>query len=156
MDNNNLYGTDNNNASDNNNTAGSNANPYESPVQTDNNMSNNTYQQNYSTQPYQQNYNQQNYNQQPYGQQTYYSNVQEEPERASGLAIASMVCGIVSIVICCAWYLAAPLGIAAIALGIINNVKKLGGKGMAISGIITGSFGLLLAIGWFVVYLLSL
>lgn len=153
MDNNNLYGTDNNNA-----------NPYENNVQTDKGMNsgmNDAYQQPYSTQPAdnqpyanqpyngQQPY--QDYNNQQYGQQNYYAGAPEEPKKASGLAIASMVCGIVSIVICCVWYLAAPLAIAAIVLGIINNVKKLGGKGMAVAGIITGTCGLLLVIALCVV-----
>lgn len=144
MDNNNLYGTENNHE------AGSNANPYEPVPQQDGSV-NHTYQQTYTTQPY----NNQPYSGQPYGQQTYgqnyYTNIQEEPQKASGLAIASMVCGIISIVICCVWYLAAPLAIAAIVLGIVNNVKKLGGKGMAIAGIITGACGLLLVIALFVI-----
>lgn len=134
-----------------NNNMSNNGNPYESKPQGDNNVyrsDNSGYQQSnpYTSQPYgggQQNY--QGYN------QNYYAGLPQEPQKASGLAIASMVCGIISIVICCVWYLAAPLAIAAIVMGIINNVKQLGGKGMAIAGIITGVIGLLLVIALFVI-----
>ena len=84
----------------------------------------------------------------PYEQQNYYSNIPQEPQKdkASGMAIASMVCGILSIVLCCVWYISIILSIVAITLGIINMIKKYGGKGMAIAGIITGSFGVVLSI----------
>ena len=163
MDNNNLYGSDNNTSG----TNGATGNPYESAPQQDNNntyvkpeggMNNGGYQQPYGSQPYN---NQQPYStQQPYnGQQQYqtynqpnnYYSAAEEPQKASGLAIASMVCGILSIVLCCVWYLSAILAIAAIVMGIINNVKKMGGKGMAIAGIVTGACGLLLAIAWIII-----
>lgn len=70
----------------------------------------------------------------------------QENKKASGLAIASMVCGIVSIVLCCIWYISIILAIVAVVLGVINNVKGLGGKGMAIAGIVTGAIGIILAV----------
>lgn len=73
-----------------------------------------------------------------------------------GLAIAGMVCGILSIVFCClstmAWYLAVPgliMSIAAVA-------KKYKGRGMAIAGIICSSLGLILSVGLFVVIFLDM
>jgi hypothetical protein len=68
---------------------------------------------------------------------------------SQGQAIASMVCGIVSLVICCAWFLSGPLAIVAIVFGhlAISKTKKdparFGGKGMARAGLITGYLGLL-------------
>lgn len=67
-----------------------------------------------------------------------------------GLAIASMVCGIVSIVCCCMWLFSLMLAIAAIVLGIIALNKKYDGKGMAIAGIITGGIGFLLSLFWLI------
>lgn len=61
-----------------------------------------------------------------------------------GFAIASLICGILSILCCCFVWLALVLGIAGIVLGIITLTQKYEGKGMAIAGIITGGVGLLL------------
>ena len=58
------------------------------------------------------------------------------------MAIASMVCGIVSIVICCCEYIAIPLGIVAVVLGVLSIKKGQGGKGMAIAGIVCGGVAL--------------
>lgn len=68
-----------------------------------------------------------------------------------GLGIASMVCGILSILmICCVYvdlailaYLAPVLGIVAIVLGIVQIVKN-ESKGMAIAGIVCGAVGVLI------------
>lgn len=54
-----------------------------------------------------------------------------------GISIASMVCGIISIVCCCAWYFSIILAIAAIVLGVVSIVNKYEGRGMAIAGIAT-------------------
>jgi len=68
---------------------------------------------------------------------------------SQGQAIASMVCGIVSLVICCLWFVSGPLAIVAVVLGhvAISKAKKdparFGGKGMARAGLITGYLGLL-------------
>src|SRR5688572_29845829 len=53
---------------------------------------------------------------------------------SQGQAIASMVCGIVSLVICCLWFVSAPLAIVAVALGHVaiskvkNDPARFGGK----------------------------
>lgn len=71
---------------------------------------------------------------------------------AQGMAIASMVCGIVSLVICCAWYFSGPIAIVAIVMGHISlsRIKsqpaQYAGKGKAKAGVITGYIGLLLAL----------
>lgn len=67
-------------------------------------------------------------------------------------AIISLVCGILSMpgAFCC-YFLALPLSIGGIVVGIIalGNINKrpgLGGKGMAIAGIATGAVGIVLFI----------
>ncbi len=92
----------------------------------------------------------------PYGapEQQDYSYVQYEPEsngekKSKGLAIASMVIGIVMFVLgCClfsfiavftsnyAMLVPAVISLLGVILGIMSLVNKLGGKGMAIAGIV--------------------
>lgn len=67
-----------------------------------------------------------------------------ENEEKKGLSIASMVLGIVSIVLCCIYYISIPSSILAIIFGAIGMKK--GGKGMAIAGIVCGIIGLALYI----------
>jgi hypothetical protein len=66
---------------------------------------------------------------------------------SNGLAIAALICGIASIVLC---FVFAP-GVAAIVLGAIGlgKAKQLGGKGkgQAIAGIVLGAVSLLAGIG---------
>ena len=76
--------------------------------------------------------------------------MQDQPKRSSGLAIASMVCGILSVVICCGMWISWILSVVAIILGAVSLSKRQGGRGMAIAGIITAVFGLLLSIGFFI------
>lgn len=92
----------------------------------------------------------------PYGtpEQQDYSYVQYEPEnngekKSKGLAIASMVIGIVMLVLgCCVFssiatyssiyimLIPAIISLLGVILGIMSLVNKLGGKGMAIAGIV--------------------
>lgn len=61
-------------------------------------------------------------------------------KESSGLAIASMVVGILTLVLFCWWAIGFGfiMAVVAIVLGIISLKKKAGGKGMAIAGIVTG------------------
>lgn len=59
-----------------------------------------------------------------------------------GFSIASMVCGLLSLVCCCLWFFSIILSIAAIVLGIISLKKGYDGKGMAIAGIVTGGISI--------------
>lgn len=69
---------------------------------------------------------------------------QEEPKkRKKGLCIASMVLGIIALVLFCIWYISIPCGILAIIFGILG-VKTID-KGMAIAGIVTGAIGLFIS-----------
>ena len=63
-----------------------------------------------------------------------------------GFAIASLICGIISMLCCICSCANLPLCIAAIVLGIITLTKHYDGKGMAIAGIITGGLGLVLGL----------
>ncbi len=67
-----------------------------------------------------------------------------------GVSIASMVCGILSIVCCCATYFSLALAIAAIVLGVISIVKKYDGQGMAIAGVATGGVGIMFVVLTFI------
>jgi len=81
------------------------------------------------------------------------------PQLPKGQAIAAMVCGIISVVLC--WLPIAPmvLGILGIALGAIGMKKAgagvAGGKGLAITGLICGIvgtvWGTFYTIYWFIV-----
>lgn len=68
-----------------------------------------------------------------------------EPE-SKGMAIGSMVCGILSLVLCCIPYLPYLLAIVGMVLGIMVLVGKKPGKGMAIAGIVCSAICLVLAI----------
>jgi hypothetical protein len=85
-----------------------------------------------------------------------YQQMQSPPvfmqKREQGLAIASLVCGILSIA-CCGSVLT---GIPAIVLGIIsmnkekNEPARYGGKGMAIGGIVLGSLSVLILFAYMI------
>lgn len=65
---------------------------------------------------------------------------EEVKATVSGFAIASLVLGIISLVIWCLWMISIPCSILALIFGILAVKKP--GKGMAIAGIITGSIAL--------------
>ena len=88
--------------------------------------------------------------QQPEQPPVYTPEVMEDPQAkkyGKGFAIASMCCGIASIVFCCAWYLAIPAAGVALVMGILNLMKHGAGRGMALAGVICGGVGLFLALG---------
>jgi hypothetical protein len=79
------------------------------------------------------------------------------PQQGSpGLAIASMICGILSIPTCCCLLLNGPLSLAAVVMGgmVLANPNA-GGKGMAVAGVITGGIGLLWLIFAIVINLMN-
>lgn len=75
----------------------------------------------------------------------YYEDPQSNGDRSNGMAIASMVPGIVSIVLSCLWYISVPSAIASLVLGIMHN-KKNGKCGMSTAGIVCSVIGLVLTI----------
>lgn len=100
------------------------------------------YQQNNYQQPQ---YQQPQYQQNQY--QTQYQNQYQMPQKKSnGMAIASMVLGIISLLLFCIPYFAIPASIVGLILGIISIRGKKDGKGMAIAGIILSSIALLIGV----------
>lgn len=65
---------------------------------------------------------------------------------SKGLAITSLVLGIASVVLAIVWFVSIPLAITAIVLGIVSLVKKRAGKGMSITGLVTGAVTLFVII----------
>jgi hypothetical protein len=64
-----------------------------------------------------------------------------QPE-GTGMAVASLVLGILSVVLFCVWYLGVPMAILAIIFGTLNKSKD--GKSMATAGIVLGIVSLAL------------
>ncbi len=71
------------------------------------------------------------------------------PARRSGLAIAALVLGVLSIPLAFTIYLGLLFGLLAIVLGVAGMVAtrggRAGGRGMATAGLITGLLGLVFA-----------
>jgi uncharacterized Zn finger protein (UPF0148 family) len=72
------------------------------------------------------------------------NSVSEKPKKY-GLGIASLILGILSVVLCCVFFVGIPCALAAIILGIIQLIKNQP-KGLAIAGIILGGIGLFLGV----------
>ena len=81
----------------------------------------------------------------PQGQYTPVAPQQAPAGPGKGLAIPAMICGILSIVIFCLYYLSIPLGVVGIVLGGIAKSKGYRG-GMATAGIVCGAVGAGLAL----------
>lgn len=73
----------------------------------------------------------------------------------NGMAIASMVCGIIGIMLC---YIHGLCALPAVICGhvamkqINNSLTPMGGKGMAVAGLVTGYIGLLFQLGWIILF----
>ena len=76
---------------------------------------------------------------------------QTEKQESKGLSIASMVLGIISVVLFCLWYVSVPCAILSIIFAIVGMKK--GGKGMAIAGLVLGIVALSIIV---MVYLLAI
>ena len=78
---------------------------------------------------------------------------------SQGLAIASLICGILGLIGCCVWFISLPTALAAIVTGHLaisrnrQDPQRFTGKGMARAGLITGYLG---AIGSIIVAIFSL
>lgn len=68
------------------------------------------------------------------------------PNRTPGLAVASMVLGIVSIVFSCCVWIGFVCSVLAIIFGILTLRKGPEGKSMAIAGIICGGVSIVLSV----------
>lgn len=70
--------------------------------------------------------------------------VEETKKDRKGFCIASMVLGIIALVLFCVFYISIPCAILAIIFGILGI--KSTGKGMAVAGLVTGSIGLIVSV----------
>jgi hypothetical protein len=72
----------------------------------------------------------------------------------SGKAIASLILGILSLGLCCVWWLSIPLGVVAVILGVMAKGEadqgRAGGRGLALAGLILGAIGAALALILFI------
>lgn len=59
----------------------------------------------------------------------------DTPSKKWGMAIASMVLGIVALVLCCLPILSAPCGLVGLVLSLVSLIKKRDGRRMAIAGL---------------------
>lgn len=92
-------------------------------------------------------YGQPNYSGQPYGQPYNPYGMPNEAPKKNTCGIISMILGILSVVLaCCCYYLAIPLGVASVILGIVSMKKQESTKGFAIAGIILGCVGFIFAV----------
>lgn len=62
------------------------------------------------------------------------------------MAIGSLVCGIIGLLLSCCWYIGIPLSIAGLVLGILVIKNKKGGKPMAIAGIVLSSITIVIGL----------
>lgn len=101
-----------------------------------------------------QQYTNQQYTNQPYGTAPVYNQVPVANPN-NGFAIGALVCGILSVVLCCCVYgiLSLILGILAIVFAVLSK-KQNGGKlsGLAIAGLICGCVGLLFSVIYIICY----
>lgn len=76
-----------------------------------------------------------------------YQNYVPEPEEGPGYAIAGMVCGILSMVLCCCqYYVSGVLAIIGLVFSIIVLKNGKPGKGMAIAGVVCSAIGIVIAL----------
>lgn len=76
-----------------------------------------------------------------------YNNYVPEPEEGPGFAIAGMVCGILSMVLCCCQiYLSGALAVIGLVFSIIVLKNGKPGKGMAIAGVVCSAIGIIIAL----------
>ncbi len=117
----------------------------------------NNYPNGYNQNNYNQNsYNQNNYNQNSYNQNNYSQN-NYRPNNSKGYAIASMVCGICSILTCwCYGIIGLICGVCAIAFYFVLKNKRISTRGMATAGLVCGIIGTALSIICLVLVIIGL
>lgn len=101
-------------------------------------------------------YAQTQYAQPQYAQPQYAAPQPVKKSNKIGFAIASLVLGIVSILMCCCCEIGALFGIPGIILGGIAISKKYDGKGMAIAGVICSVIGIVICIVYWILFALGM
>ncbi|MBQ9869763.1 MAG: zinc-ribbon domain-containing protein [Ruminococcus sp.] len=69
-----------------------------------------------------------------------------QPKQTSGLAVASLILGILALVLACFGVVGIICGILAVIMGGVALASKKGGKGMAIAGLVCGLIAIVPAI----------
>lgn len=83
---------------------------------------------------------------------SYTPNIQPK-DYGNGFGVASLVCGIASLVLLCC---CAPItGVLAIVFGIVQITRTPNNKGMSIAGIITGAIGILLSLIILIIFMVG-
>jgi hypothetical protein len=80
---------------------------------------------------------------------------QPAPNTGIGFSIASLVCGIISVLCCCTSALAFMCAVAGLVLGIYACYRGFAGKGLAIAGIVFSGIGLIFSLGVSLLYIVS-
>lgn len=70
------------------------------------------------------------------------------------MAVASLVLGILSVIVCCFTFLCIPLSVVGLVLGIV--AKKRGSSGMATAGIVLNAVGLALSVILIILYIVDI
>ncbi len=73
-----------------------------------------------------------------------------QPKQGQGIAIAGMVCGIVSVLACCTMIFDLAVAIPGLIFSIIALNKKYYGKGMAITGLVCSIVGIVFCIAFMI------
>lgn len=68
------------------------------------------------------------------------------PKKKNAFSIASLVCGIISIVVCCCGFLSLPMGALSILFALLARRKGKSMDGMCITGIVTSVVGMICGI----------
>lgn len=87
-----------------------------------------------------------------------YTPQQPQKDPGHGLAIASLVLGIISLLSCCCVYLSVIVGVVGVVLAIISKNKSNTGKmeTMALAGMILSIVGIVLAVGYIIFGLVAM
>lgn len=80
--------------------------------------------------------------------------VNQAPKDGSGMAITSLVLGIISfILLCCGGCFSVVGGVVGLVFGIISLAQKQNGKGMAIAGVVLSGLSIVCGIIIFIIYI---
>lgn len=95
------------------------------------------------------------YQQTSYNQPTYSAEPYPPQSSTPGLSIAGMICGILSLLTCCFYYIGLPLAVLGLIFSIIGMKRNANGKGMAVAGIVTSAITLAIIVIMLIIVLVA-
>ena len=95
------------------------------------------------------------YQQNSYNQPTYSAEPYPPQSSTPGLSIAGMICGILSLLTCCFYYIGLPLAVLGLIFSIIGMKRTANGKGMAVAGIVTSAITLAIIVIMLIIVLVA-